>query len=82
MVAQKAALSLLIWCSVLPRTNSTQARSTDEMLAEVGEGGFEAAEFELQEVLGQISVQQVRPLGSVPRSLLLYAAHSAARPSG
>ena len=52
------------------------------MLAEVGEGGFEAAEFELQEVLGQISVQQVRPLGSVPRSLLLYAAHSAARPSG
>lgn len=36
------------------------AGSQEELLRSVGEGGFLASEFELQEILGQINVQQAR----------------------
>jgi hypothetical protein len=47
-----------------PYLPTSQATSREEdMLREVGDGGFFASDFQLEEQLGQISIQQVGVAG-------------------
>ncbi|GAB4823864.1 hypothetical protein N2152v2_010910 [Parachlorella kessleri] len=89
--ASASPLELPVEESLLEPLGFQSTTGEDDMLREVGDGGFFASEFELEERLGQISIQQVErssdmvealPTASTRKSMAAVIAYVARYHSG